>query len=119
MFTISGTHVRLTQGDTGILTILAKETDHVFTDADKAVLTIRRPNGSLMLETVLQPEADGKVQIPFTNDLTDGWKVGDYVWDIRYVIKAVIEEGKIVDGAQVITPMAPGAFTVVKAVGKV
>lgn len=119
MFELSGTRIRLTQGDTGILTINAKDSDHVFTEADKAVFTARKQSGSLLVEMVLQPEADGRVQIPFTSDLSDGWKPGDYKWDIRYVIDAVIENGRVVDGNEVITPMAPSVLTIMEAVGKV
>lgn len=119
MFELDGTRIRLTQGDTGILTINAKASEHVFTDADKAVFTARKQSGSLLVEMVLQPEADGRVQIPFTSDLSDGWKPGDYKWDIRYVIGAVMENGRVVDGAEVITPMTPGTLTIVEAVGRV
>lgn len=120
MFELIGTHVRLTAGDTGILTILAKDTEYVFTENDKAVFTIKRQNSNaILVDMILQPEPDGKVQIPFTSDLTDGWKPGDYRWDIRYVLDAVMEDGRVVDGNEVITPMLPGTFTVVKAVGEI
>ena len=119
MFELSGTRIRLTQGDTGILTINAKDSDHVWTAADKAVFTARKQNGSLLVEMVLQPEADGRVQIPFTSDLSDGWKPGDYKWDIRYVIDAVMTAGRVTDGREVITPMTPGTLTIVEAVGRV
>lgn len=119
MFELNGTRIRLTQGDTGILTITAQASDHVFTDADKAVFTARKQSGSLLVEMVLQPEADGRVQIPFTSDLSDGWKPGDYKWDIRYVIGAVMENERVVDGTEVITPMTPGVLTIVEAVGRV
>lgn len=119
MFELNGTRIRLTQGDTGILTITAKESDHVFTEADKAVFTARKQSGALLVEMMLQPEADGRVQIPFASDLSDNWKPGDYKWDIRYVIDAVIENGRVVDGREVITPMTPGTLTIVEAVGRV
>ena len=119
MFELSGTRVRLTQGDTGILTILPGEGDHVFTDADRVVFTVRKQSGAIVTEMLLTPEADGTVRIPFTNDLTDGWKVGDYRWDVRYVLGAVMDNGRVVDGAEVITPMLPGTLTIVEAVGRI
>ena len=118
MFELNGTRILLTQGDTGILTITT-QSEHMFTEDDRAVFTARRQNGSLLVEMVLQPEADGRVQIPFTSDLSDGWKPGDYEWDIRYVIGAVLENDRVVDGTEVITPMRPGVLTIVKAVGRV
>lgn len=119
MFELNGTRIRLTAGDTGILTINAKGGDHVWTEADKAVFTARKQSGSMLVEMVLQPEADGRVMIPFTSDLSDNWKEGDYKWDIRYVVDAVMEAGRVVDGREVITPMTPGTLTIVEAVGRV
>lgn len=119
MFELSGTRIRLTQGDTGILTINAKDSDHVWTEADKAVFTARKQSGSLLVEMVLQPDPDGMVQIPFTSDLSDNWKPGDYKWDIRYVVDAVMEAGRVVDGREVITPMTPGVLRIEEAVGRV
>lgn len=117
MFELNGTHIMLTQGDTGLLTVLTGG-EHVMTENDKALFTVRRRSGGVLCEMILQPEAD-KVQIPFVNDLTDGWKPDEYEWDIRFVLDAVMEDGKLVDGREVITPMRPGKMTIVKAVGKV
>ena len=119
MFELSGTRIRLTQGDTGILTILPGEGDHVFTDADRVVFTVRKQSGAIVTEMLLTPEADGRVQIPFTNSFTDGLEPGSYKWDVRYVLGAVLENGKVVDGAEVITPMLPGTLTIVEAVGRI
>lgn len=68
---------------------------------------------------VLEPNDESTVQIPLVNDLTDGWRPDEYDWDIRYVLDAQLEDGKIVDGREVITPMRPGKLVIVKAVGKV
>ena len=116
MFNLNGTHIQLTSGDTGLLTIMTG--GETLTENDRALFTVRRRGGSVMAEMILTPEAD-RVQIPFTNDLTDGWKEDEYEWDIRFVLDPVIQNGKIVDGREVITPMRPGKLTVVKAVGKV
>lgn len=119
MFEVSGTRILLTAGDTGILTIKARKTDHVWTGADVAVFTIRRPNGGIVRESLIEPEADGTVQIPFTSDLTDEMREGKYEWDVRYCIDAVKDAGRVVDAREVITPMRPGVFELVKAVGRV
>ena len=119
MFELSGTRIRLTQGDTGILTILPGEGDHVFTDSDRVVFTVRKQSGAIVTEMLLTPEAGGTVQIPFTNGLTDGLEPGSYKWDVRYVLGAVLENGRVVDGAEVITPMLPGTLTIVEAVGRI
>lgn len=119
MFESSGTQILLTQGDTGLLTIKTGGSDHEFTSSDRAVFTVRHLNGRLLVEMVLQPEADGTVQIPFTSDLSDEWKPDLYEWDIRYVIDAVFTDGRVTDGSEVITPMRPGRLQIVKAVGRV
>ena len=119
MFELYGNRIRMTQGDTGILTMLAGESGHVFTDADRAVFTVRRQSGALAAEMMLTPEADGTVQIPFTNGLTEGLEPGSYKWDVRYVLGAVMDNGRVVDGAEVITPMLPGTLTIVEAVGRI
>lgn len=118
MFELNGSRILLTRGDTGVLTI-ETSSDHEFTEDDKALFTARRKSGGLLVEMILQPEADGTVQIPFTSDLSDNWTPGDYKWDVRYVIGAVMENDRIVDGQEVITPMAPGTLTIAEAVGKV
>ena len=119
MFSVSGTRILLTAGDTGILTIKAKKTDHVWTDADAAVFTIRRQGGGIVRESLITPDGDGTVQIAFTSDLTDEMKAGTYEWDIRYCVDAVKDAGRVVDAREVITPMRPGIFELIKAVGRV
>lgn len=118
MFELSGTRIRLTQGDTGILTITAKKSDHLFTSEDVAVFTVKR-GSTIVVEMLLQPEPDGRVQIPFDSDLTDNMRVDTYEWDVRYCIDATVSGGRVVDAREVITPMRPGVFEIVKAVGRV
>ncbi len=120
MFELSGTRIRLTQGDTGILTVKAKKTDHVFTDADKVVFTVKRRGGAgIIMERLLTPEKDGTVQISFLSDMTDTMKPDQYDWDIRYCMNATVVDGRVTDADEVVTPMLPGVFEIVKAVGRV
>lgn len=118
MFELRGTRLRLTQGDTGLLTIRS-HSEHKFTAQDRVVFTMRRPSGAVMTEMVLTPQEDGTVRIPFTNAMTDRWKPGKYTWDVRYALDAVIEDGRVTDGREVITPMAPSEIEVIKGVGEI
>lgn len=118
MFELLGTRIRLTQGDTGLLTIKARS-EHIFTQKDRVVFTVRKTGGGIMTEMVLTPQEDGTVQVPFTNALTDGWKPGAYAWDVRYVLGAVLEGGRVTDGDEVITPMQPGQLEITRAVGQI
>lgn len=117
MFQLNGTHLTLTQGDTGLLTI--RTAGYALTENDCALFTVKRRNGGVLCEMALTPLDDSVVQIPFTNELTDDWKADEYEWDVRFVLDAQMDDGKPVDGREVITPMRPGRLTVLKAVGKV
>ena len=119
MLDVNGLCVRITRGDSGLLTIRTRG-NHAFTERDRAVFTVRRRGGGVLMCTVLTPDGRGQVQVPFESKETEGFKPGMYEWDIRYVLDAVIgEDGTVSGGREVITPMRPGEFEVLKAVGKV
>lgn len=89
------------------------------TDEDRAVFTIKRKTGATLIQKIVMPE-DGVFYVPFTNDETDGWKPGQYEWDLRIVLGAVTNAlGEVTDGREVITPWAPNTLEVVKVVGEV
>lgn len=118
MFRAQDLAITITRGDTGLLTITT-ESDHVFGSEDRAVFTIKRGD-KVIKEGVYQPSECGRVQIEFANAETETWAPGSYSWDIRYVLDAQMDEqGRVVDGREVITPMRPGTLTVVTAVGDV
>ena len=119
MFEISGNRILLTQGDTGLLTMKVKKTNHAFTDSDRVVFTVKRPNGGIVEERLLTPDTDGTVQIGFPSDMTDSLRPGQYEWDIRYCINATVANGRVTDADEVMTPMRPGVLDVIKAVGRV
>ena len=117
MFTISGRAIRLSRGDTGIIPFRVEGV--TLTDKDRAVFTVRRLTGAVLMQKVIAPEKN-IFYVPFTNEETDGWKVGDYEWDIRIALDAVLDEqGRVTDGREVITPWAPGKLEVVKVVGEI
>lgn len=117
MFTVSGRTIRLSRGDTGIIPFRVEGV--TLTDADRAVFTVRRRSGAGLIQKVIMPE-DNIFYVPFTNDETDGWREGEYSWDIRIVLDAVLDAaGKVTDGREVITPWAPGKLEVVKVVGEI
>lgn len=119
MFDVSGLRIRITQGDSGLLTLCTRA-KFAFSENDKAVFTVRRPGGGTLLTAVLTPDAEGKVQVPFLNRETEGWRPGAYEWDVRYVLDAVQDEdGTVTDGREVITPMRPAVLEVLRAVGSI
>ncbi|MGN0996468.1 MAG: hypothetical protein ACI4PG_06145 [Candidatus Ventricola sp.] len=111
--------IAITRGDSGLLTITA-QSDYQFTQADRAVFTVKDGSRVVKRETVT-PEADGRVQIAFRSAETEKWTAGRaYKWDIRYVLEAVTDEtGRVTDGREVITPIHPQRLTVIEAVGDV
>lgn len=110
MFEVNGQAIRISRGDTGLLTILASGNVQL-TDRDVAVFTVRRRGGgAVLLELEATPDAEGKVQFGFTNEMTERWKPDGYEWDVRYVLDG---------GREVITPMEPSPFIVVRTVGSV
>lgn len=117
MFTVSGRTIRLSRGDTGVIHFAVEGKG--LTDEDRAVFTIRRRSGAMLLQKVIPP-VDGAFFVPFTNDETDGWQPGEYSWDIRIALGAVTDEnGRVTDGREVITPFPPSRLEVVKVVGEV
>lgn len=117
MFKASGTRIQISRGDTGVLTFAASGVE--LTDNDRAVFTVRSRNGAVVMEKVAVPE-DNKVHIPFLNEETQRMREGDYAWDIRYALGAVLdEEGRVTDGHEVLTPMFPGVLTIEKVVGQI
>ncbi len=118
MFHAHGTTIFITRGDTGVLTLIAE--GHAFAAGDRAVFTVRRPGGVTLMETVMTPEEDGRIQIGFDHGMTERWRPGCYAWDVRYVLDAAVDEqGRVTGGREVITPMRPGELHVLEAVGKI
>lgn len=125
MFQVIGTSVRLTQGDSGLLTVAMD--GHQLTENDRAVFTLAkalRGNGDYkkigptVLEAVLAPEIGRNVfQMPFVSEDTEELPVGRYLWDVRVYIDAEMTDGRVTDGREVFTPFPPGRFTVERTVG--
>lgn len=118
MFEIYGLRIRISRGDTGGLTIRAKSKT-AFEDADRAVVTVRRRGGEEIYSQTSKVTADGKASFLFDDAETKNWKPGLYEWDVRYVLGAELgDRQEVTGGREVITPMRPAAFEVVKAVGE-
>lgn len=89
------------------------------TDGDRAVFTVRRKSGAVLIEKVIAP-MDGIFYVPFVNEETDGWRPDVYSWDLRIALEAEMDEaGSVIDGREVITPWPPSRLEVVKVVGEV
>lgn len=119
MFKLIGRTIWLSQGDTGALVLRVRSQGYAFADGDKAVFTVRTPKGRLVMERCADIETDGRAVIPFLNADTEGATAGSYHWDVRIVLGAETADGRITGGRAVITPLPPGVFQIVEAVGRV
>lgn len=114
MFSVKGDKIIITSGDTAVLTYVPN-TSRVFTESDKAVFTVRAQDGESLMRMTLQPEADGRVQIPFVHETTKNWKPGIHDWQIRYYIGAEMAGSTITGVREVGTPMEVGVVEVLRA----
>ena len=117
MFSVDGTTISLSVGDTGAIEFTS--TGYTFASEDRAIFTIRTATGVAVIEEEHEL-TDGAFTQYFHNSDTDGYAAANYTWDVRYVINPYRDSnGKIVDGDQVITPMTPQTLTLLPVVGDV
>ena len=123
MFSVDGTTISLSRGDTGAIKITATATRkdtgaaYTFGENDRALFTIKNSAGQIVLEKICEME-NNIFAVVFHNADTDKLDVGGYSWDVRYVINPYYDEaGKIVDGDQVITPKTPMNMNLLSVVG--
>ena len=103
MFYVDGItrSVTLTKGDTGPLTLSAE--DYMFSDEDRAILSVMPPYGPIVLQKVLAPQ-NGKFSAVFLNADTEKLMPGDYHFEVRFVLHPYYDaSGKIVNGNQIIS----------------
>jgi len=116
MFDVNGYQIRISRGDTGLLTLCA-EGGIEMTQDDRAVLTIRRRSGAPILEMSAVPDENNRVQFGFTHEMTERWQPGVYEWDVRYVLGAEMHGEEVTGGREVATPIPPSEFIVTRTVG--
>ena len=118
MFQVDGDTITLSRGDTGSVTFRA--TGHTFAAEDRALFTMKSPEGTIVKQGAYQIESGGVFTVYFLNADTDYLAPGQYTYDVRYVIGPYYDsEGKIVDGDQVITPKLPQPLNLLAAVGDI
>lgn len=117
MISVDGLAIRMTAGDTGAITFEAD--DFEVLPGDLAVFTVKTRYGQVMLERNVEPDGNA-FTVVFANADTERWKNDAYLYDIRIVRGAKMDEtGRIVDGDSVMTPFAPSPFVIERAVGVV
>lgn len=118
MFDLDHMTITMSIGDTGA--VYVRGVGYDFSENDRAVFTVRTPNGGLMIEREYQMDENGGFILCFHNADTEGYPAGTYSWDVRYVINPYRDEtGAIVDGDQVITPYPPQSLILQRTVGTI
>jgi hypothetical protein len=117
VFIVDGTKITMSKGDTG--SIRFPSTGYTFSGLDRAMFSVKNSKGQIVKQEIFELE-DGEFEVTFYNADTDELPAGNYTWDVRYVLSPQYDdEGHIVDGAQVITPMEPQKLVLLDVVGKI
>ena len=117
MYSVDGTDIILSRGDTGALRIKAKATRkdthelYSFGERDRAVFSIRASNGQIVKQKAY-PLVDNIFVVVFMNADTDMLSPGGYSWDVRYVINPFYQdeppEGMWPDYSNISFPVSRG-----------
>ena len=117
MITIDGFNVSIPKGDTGGFTINA--TGRTFESGDVALFTIKDGNGKTIRRDVIEIE-DNSITIEFTHDQTKVMKIGDYVWDVRWITDPEYDDDdNLIGGTEIDTPYKDLKFSVTGTTGDV
>ena len=117
MFSVNGTDIQLSRGDTGALKIKATATRrdtgaaYTFGERDRAVFSIKNGSGTIVKRKSYQMQNNEFIVI-FMNGDTDKIAPGGYSWDVRYVINPYYEDdppsGTWPDYSDLTFPVAKG-----------
>ena len=122
MFSVDGYNISLSRGDTGAMRVTATATlngqPFTFGEDDRALFSIKNAQGEVVKEKVAAM-TNNQFMVYFLNADTDSLSPGPYSWDVRYVINPLYQNGRIVDGDQVITPKEPQTMQLLTVVGDI
>lgn len=117
MFKVENRRILLSRGDTAVLTFVS--TGRTLSPDDAVMMTVQNKRFGTIFHSVQTPDAEGKTVFAFMNQETVNWNAGEYDWDIRVVLDAKIENGEIVGGRDVTTPLPGDKFIVHRTIGDV
>lgn len=117
MFKVDDRLILISRGDTAVLTFVS--TGRMLTPDDAVMMTVQSKRFGTIFRSVQTPDSEGKTMFAFMNQETVHWNAGEYDWDIRVVLDAVMENGEIIGGRDVTTPFPGNRFIVQRTVGDV
>lgn len=91
MFSVNGTQITISRGDTGAIRMKAKAkrrdtgADYIFGERDRALFSIKNSAGNYVKQKCY-PMINNYFTVVFFNSDTDQLGAGNYIWDVRYVI---------------------------------
>ena len=97
MFSVNGTEISFSRGDTGAIeidaTVTRRDTGAAYTfgERDRAVFSIKNSAG-VVVKQKAYPLTDNKFTVVFMNQDTDTLQPGGYSWDVRYVINPYYQD---------------------------
>lgn len=112
----SGTQIRIPQGDTGNVKFAA---DGALSDSDRALFTLARRDGGVILRKVLPPDLVGNAfHMAFVYEDTSKLRPDNYEWSLRVVRGGVLDSsGKLTDAQGSHTPILRGTLTIQSVAG--
>ena len=109
--------ITLHRGDTGVVPYVL--TGYTLGPNDRVLWTMKDGTGTIVKEGIYTPE-DNKFRVEFLNAETDYLSPGLYSYDTRVAINPVFDEqGRIIDGECITTPVSPLIVEILSTVGQI
>ncbi len=116
MFKLIGTTLKITQGDTGTLTV--NVTGATFGSDDRVQLTVADKDKNVLLQKVA--EFDGNAaEFEFENADTADLEKGVYLWELRFVKDATVTGDVITGGSDIETPYESMTLQIIDALADI
>lgn len=116
MFKLIGTTLKITQGDTGTLTV--NVTGATFGSDDRVQLTVADKDKNVLLQKVA--EFDGnEAEFEFENADTADIEKGVYLWELRFVKDATVTGDVITGGSDIETPYESMTLQIIDALADI
>lgn len=117
MITIDGFNISIRRGDTGAFDI--HTTGYNFGVNDRALFTIKDSNRKAIRRELLEI-TNNTVTIEFVHADTKSMKVGEYTWDIRFIVDPEYDDNdNPTGGTEIDTPYTDMRFSVGRTVGDI
>lgn len=97
-----GTTILVHKGNTGNIRFVLD--GYTFGNLDRVLFMMKSMSGTEIKSKICEIE-DNAIEIEFVNTDTDQQQAGDYIYAITAVTDPIYDDGKIVDGSGVCTPV--------------